>query len=299
MTIAINGNRHQEKHFHAIQRLVDTLVKAGVRVVMSDRFLDYLTRHLGPRFALGIDSCPLTRQPKADLAISIGGDGAFLKTAAWVGTSETPVAGINTGHLGYLSAFSFDREEEIYDFLIQGRCQVQPRSLLQIEIDAPQSATMRCGRPIPSVLTALNELAITRDQSSMLRIAAEINNRSSLNYMGDGLLISTPTGSTAYNLSVGGPILDPELRGWVISPIAAHSLSMRPLVVSDSGRIEIRVECRAESYRIATDGKSLTLPVESKLTISRAPYVVNLILQPNHSFADTLREKLGMGNTLA
>lgn len=298
MTIAINGNRHQEKHFAAIQRLVDTLVKRGERVVMSDRFLDYLTSHLGPRFALGIESCALSRAPKADLAISIGGDGAFLKTAGWVGCTETPIAGINTGHLGYLSAFTFEREEEIYEYLLEGNYQIEPRSLLQVELESEHSA-MRNGKAIPSLLHALNELAITRDISSMLRIGAEINNRSSLNYMGDGLLISTPTGSTAYNLSVGGPILDPELRGWVISPIAAHSLSMRPLVVKDSSRIEIRVECRADNYRIAVDGRSFTIPTDTRLTITRAPYVVNLVQQPHHSFADTLREKLGLGNTLA
>ncbi len=149
-------------------------------------------------------------------------------------------------------------------------------------------------------LIALNEIAITRgDNSAMLRIAARIGNRSSLNYMGDGLIISTPTGSTAYNLSVGGPVLDPELAGWVLSPIAAHSLSMRPLVVKDSSVIEINVETRADGYRVSADGKPVSLHVSDRLELKKAPYNVKLIQQTGHAFADTLRDKLGMGTTLA
>lgn len=298
MRIAVNGNRHQDGHFEAIQRLTDTMVGRGHHVIMSDRFLEYLESKLGPRFSAGIDYMPLSRQPEADLALSIGGDGAFLKTARWIGDSETPVAGINTGHLGYLSAFTFEEADEIYSQLLENDYRVEDRALIEVTIDTPADRS-NTGKPFPRRLTALNELAITRgDTASMLRISAEIDSRSSLNYMGDGLLVSTPTGSTAYNLSVGGPILDPQLRGWVLSPIAAHSLSMRPLVISDSSTIVIRVESRGEGYRLAADGKPLTLPLEATLTIRRAPYVVKLVQQTHHTFTDTLRDKLGLGNTL-
>ena len=290
MRIAINGNRHQEGHFEDIDRLVTALLKRGDSIVMAQRFLDYLTSRLGEKFAIGLDYIPLTQQPQADLAISIGGDGAFLKTARWIGDRPTPIAGINTGHLGYLSAFTFERPADIRSALIEGHYRVEQRSLLSVEVS---------GGGIPESqlpVTALNELAITRgDTSAMLRIEAVINRCSSLNYIGDGLIISTPTGSTAYNLSVGGPILDPELAGWVLSPIAAHSLSMRPLVVKDSSVLEISVQTRGENYRIAADGKPFTLPIGATLRITRAPYPVNLVLQPEHSFTDTLRTKLGMG----
>lgn len=298
MLVAINGNRHQEGHLEAIDRLVSHFVARGHDVVVAEPFFNYLTSHLGERFAMGLRCIPLTQNPAADIAISIGGDGAFLKTARWVGADSTPIAGINTGHLGYLSAFTFEHPADIRDTLLQGRFRVEERSLLHVEVGIPQ-AEERAFRHVPRVLTALNELAITRgDIASMLRIAAVIDDASSLNYMGDGLIISTPTGSTAYNLSVGGPILDPELRGWVLSPVAAHSLSMRPLVVKDTSTIKVVVESRGEGYRVAADGKSWTLPIGATLIVRRAPYVVRLIQQPHHTFTDTLRDKLGLGNTL-
>lgn len=263
-------------------------MKRGDYIVMAEPFLNYLTDNLSSRFAAGIDYLPLSTPPTADMAVSIGGDGAFLKTARWVGNREIPVAGINTGHLGYLSAFTFGNADEIYDALLNGRFRIENRSLLSVEISD--------GSPSQRTLTALNELAITRgDNAAMLNISAVIDNGPSLNYMGDGLIISTPTGSTAYNISVGGPILDPGLAGWVLSPIAAHSLSMRPLVVNDSSTIDISVSTRGQGYRLAADGKSVTLPLQAQLRVTRAPYHAKLVLQPEHLFTDTLREKLGMG----
>ena len=134
MRIAINGNKHQEGHLEEIDRLVSHIIREGHDVVMAEPFLNYLDNNLGGHFAAGIDYIPLTRRPQADMAISIGGDGAFLKTARWVGNSEIPVAGINTGHLGYLSAFTFENAEEIYSHLLVGDFRVENRSLLQADI---------------------------------------------------------------------------------------------------------------------------------------------------------------------
>ncbi|MDE6283285.1 MAG: NAD(+)/NADH kinase [Muribaculaceae bacterium] len=283
MIVAINGNRHQENHLADIQRLVDTLLRNDHRVVMSDRFLDYLVDKLGSRFALGIHHIRLTEQPEADLAIAIGGDGAFLKTAAWVGESEIPVAGINTGHLGFLAAFSFDRPDEIARYLVTGGYAVEPRALICVETPAGD-------------YYALNEVALLRgDNASMIIVDTDINGHHSLSYKGDGLIIATPTGSTAYNLSVGGPILDPSVNCWVISPIAAHSLSIRPLVINDSSTVTATVKLRAPSFRLAVDGKNISLPDGCRLTIRKAPYCLNVVTLPGHSFTDTIRNKLGLG----
>jgi len=288
MRVAINGNRHQEGHFEQIERLVDTLVKRGDDVVVAEVFLSYLESNLSPRFSFGLDRLPLTSRPHADLAVSIGGDGAFLKTARWVGSDASPVAGINTGHLGYLSAFTFENEDEIYSKLLAGRCPVERRALLNVAVSE--------NGLLSNPLFALNEIAITRgDNAAMLHIEVTIDGTSSLNYVGDGLIISTPTGSTAYNLSVGGPILAPTLEGWVISPVAAHSLSMRPLVVSSRSEIKIAVTTRGTAYRLSVDGKSQSLPLAARLEVTRAPFDVNLVVQPGHAFTDTLRDKLGMG----
>jgi NAD+ kinase len=284
MIVAINGNRHQENHLADIEQLVNNLLSHDVKVVMSDRFFDYLQDKLGPRFALGIHHIPLTHHPEADLAIAIGGDGAFLKTAAWVGNSAIPVAGINTGHLGFLAAFSFDRPEDISRYLLTANFSTEARSLLEVQT------------PTGSYY-ALNEAAITRgENASMVTIDTEINHHPSLTYKGDGLIIATPTGSTAYNLSVGGPILDPSVACWVIAPIAAHSLSIRPLVINDSSLFSAYVELRAHSFRLTLDGKSLQIPGGSTLHFRKAPFSVHVVIIPGHTFTDTLHTKLGLGN---
>lgn len=283
MIVAINGNRHQENHLDQIERLVDSFIRRDDTVVMTDRFLTYLEDKIGPRFGLGIRQIRLTETPEADVAVAIGGDGAFLKTAAWVGEAGIPVAGINTGHLGFLAAFSFDRPHQIFENLLTGDYLVEPRSV--IEVETPKG-----------VYHALNEVAVTRgEHASMVTVETDINTHHSLTYKGDGLIVATPTGSTAYNLSVGGPILDPELGAWVLSPIAAHSLSVRPLVISDKSSLRLRVSLRASCYNLAIDGKSYSMPADSELLVRRAPFPVNVVTLASHPFTDTLRSKLGLG----
>lgn len=284
MIIAINGNRHQEAHLEDIDRLVTTFLRRDDTVVMTDRFLDYLTDRIGGRFSIGIRRARMSEPPEADLALAIGGDGALLKTAAWIGSSAIPVAGINTGHLGFLAAFSFDRPDELERHLLGGDYEVQPRALLQVQT--------------PSGLHfALNEAAITRgENASMVTVDTLINGHHSLTYKGDGLIVATPTGSTAYNLSVGGPILDPSMAGWVISPIAAHSLAIRPLVVNDTVALSLDVTLRSDNFLLTIDGKAFTLPAPCRLNLSKAPFPLNLVTVPGHCFVDTLRSKLGLGN---
>lgn len=284
MIVAINGNRHQEAHFQDIERLVDAFLRRDDKVIMSDRFLDYLEDRIGGRFAIGIERVRLADKPQADLAIAIGGDGAFLKTAAWVGDSGIPVAGINTGHLGFLAAFSFDNPDDINRYLIAGDYVIEDRTMLEVETPA-------------GVFHALNEAAITRgENASMVSIRTEINGHDSLSYKGDGLIIATPTGSTAYNLSVGGPILDPSVAGWIIAPIAAHSLTVRPLVINDSSVVRLHVELRSPTFRLTLDGKSMSLPDGSLLSISKARWPLRLVTLPGHNFTDTLTTKMGLGN---
>lgn len=284
MIVAINGNRHQEAHFQDIERLVDAFLRRDDKVIMSDRFLDYLEDRIGGRFAIGIERVRLADKPQADLAIAIGGDGAFLKTAAWVGDSGIPVAGINTGHLGFLAAFSFDNPDDINRYLIAGDYVIEDRTMLEVETPA-------------GVFHALNEAAITRgENASMVSIRTEINGHDSLTYKGDGLILATPTGSTAYNLSVGGPILDPSVAGWIIAPIAAHSLTVRPLVINDSSVVRLHVEQRSPTFRLTLDGKSMSLPDGSLLSISKARWPLRLVTLPGHNFTDTLTTKMGLGN---
>ena len=287
-------------------------------VKASDELADYLNEHKIDNFVCGslelprLPQMPLIPEQRAtnlrfhgkpiNMVVVFGGDGTVLRAARMTGTSGVPILGINYGHLGFLSNPRTDGAIAMVQAALEGKVHREERANLHIDItyyhDEHKDLT-GAGSMLTESYFALNELAITRgDNASMLRVAARIDHRSSLNYMGDGLIISTPTGSTAYNLSVGGPVLDPELAGWVLSPIAAHSLSMRPLVVKDSSTIEISVETRADSFRVSADGKPVSLNVSDRLIISKAPYTVKLIQQTQHAFADTLREKLGMGTTL-
>ncbi len=292
MRFAINGNKRQDGHLDHIERLVSAFVAADHQVVMARPFLDYLAGRLGPRFALGVIPMELSEKPRADIAVSIGGDGAFLKTARWVADGGEPVAGINTGHLGFLSAFTFDRPEEIRSCLLEGRFDVDRRTLLEVSWDADPVG----GTPRRQSVTALNEVAITRaDTASMVRLPTRVNGCESLTYSGDGLIISTPTGSTAYNLSVGGPILDPSLGGFVLSPVAAHSLNIRPVVFGDTAVIEVLCEGRAPALRLAVDGKAVSIPTGTRVTVRKAPYTLSIVQNPGHCFSDTLLNKLGLG----
>ena len=205
----------------------------------------------------------------ADFAISIGGDGTFLRTARWVGAKEIPIIGINTGHLGFLAEESIKSAPQLIESLIEGKYFIESRSLLEVRAVEGDIRSSLSGWAY-----ALNEVAILRqDTASMITVNTLLDNMPVASYQGDGLIISTPTGSTAYNLSVGGPIVQPTAPCWVLSPIAPHSLTMRPLVVSDSHIIETSVDSRAETYRLTLDGRTLILPINVKLRVRRADFV--------------------------
>ncbi len=227
----------------------------------------------------------------ADFAISIGGDGTFLRTARWVGAKEIPIIGINTGHLGFLAEDSIKAAGEVIDNLMDGNYFIESRSLLEV-----RAVDGNIRSSLSGWAYALNEVAILRqDTASMITVNTLLDELPVASYQGDGLIISTPTGSTAYNLSVGGPIVQPTAPCWVLSPIAPHSLTMRPLVVSDSHVIETSVESRAETYRLTLDGRTLILPIDVKLHVRRAPFVVKVWHSKGHNFIDTLSAKLLWG----
>ena len=224
-----------------------------------------------------------------DIALSIGGDGTFLRTARWIGGHEIPILGINSGHLGYLTDLTLEEAPAIVSKIAALDFDVESRSLLAVEVK---------GDDIPQVAYpfALNEVAVLRDDSAgIIAVDTMLDTLPLATYHADGLIISTPTGSTGYNLSVGGPILSPNAGNFVLSPVAPHSLTMRPLVVCDSSTIDISVQARSGSFCLALDGRSLTLPATATLRITRAPFVTRVMLRRSHNFAETLRNKLLWG----
>lgn len=284
MKLAIYGSRHQDEYLDAIGAFLESISAASVDVVMHGKLYNYLSRIM-PRKLACVRRVSDGPDFEADYALSIGGDGSFLRTAAWVGNKEIPVVGINTGHLGYLAALGIDELPALLPMLADGLFNIERRRL--IEVSCPG---------VPEGTCALNEVTVTKaETSSIIDVEARINGRNLADYRADGLIICTPTGSTAYNLSVGGPIVEPTAPVLVLSPIAAHSLSLRPLVVDDSSVLEFSCSSRANAFRLSVDGRSWVLPLDMKLTLRRAPYDVKVLKPLGSSFADILRCKLSWG----
>ncbi len=285
MRLAIYGNKYQEGHIDGLSRFFKAITDYDVQVAMEYTFYNYLCRVLP--IPPHVDEIIKGDNFSADLAISIGGDGTFLRTAQWVGNKNIPIMGINTGHLGYLADVQISESEIILEDITTGNYKIEERSLIEVL----PSNTILDKWPF-----ALNEVAILKqDTASMISIKTKINDVELNTYLGDGLIISTPTGSTGYNLSVGGPIIEPTAPNWVISPIAAHSLTMRPLVVSNESIIKITTSSRATNYRLSLDGRSITLPEGSSISLQKAPFVIKVAQRLDHHFTDTLRNKLLWG----
>ena len=285
MRIAIFGNNYQDRHLTDIGKLFACLRRKGVEISVERNFYSYLSALLPDIQTVEIiDSADFT----ADMAISIGGDGTFLRTAARVGRKQIPIVGINTGHLGYLAEISIGEFEEMLDEFAAGKYSIEQRSLIE--------AIAADGIALPGRF-ALNEVAIQKNAStSMLQMDTTVNGNRLTSYLGDGLIVATPTGSTAYNLSVGGPILHPASSSFVVSPIAAHSLTMRPLVIPDNMEVAITtVSDRSKSFRISIDGVSASLPTGTEIRLHKAPFPIRLLQRNNHDFARILRNKLMWG----
>ena len=280
--IVIFGNRYQQDDTTRVLSLLDDLRRRGLDIAVEREYLQYL----GGERDLGVASFDADQVPDADMALSLGGDGTLLTTVMWVARQGMPILGINVGHLGYLTAGRLADGSELLDEVLAGNYRIEERTMLQVSCDA-----VDIQHP-----WALNEVAVLRhDTSSMLDMETRLRSHELTTYRGDGLIVSTPTGSTAYNLSVGGPILEPTTSCLVLSPISPHSLTMRPLVVRDDSVMTIRTHSRASHYEVSIDGEVTLCPTGSALTIARAPYCARIIQLQGNNFANTLRQKLLWG----
>lgn len=286
MRIAIYGSRRQQAAFGKVAEFLRNLAENGDSVVMHGKLYDHLMDAIPDAMSV-VDMVCDNGDFEADLAVSLGGDGTFLRTALWVADKRIPIVGVNTGHLGYLTALSIDQLIDLPGLISSDRLRIESRSMLEVTSPELPASTGRY---------ALNEVAVLKEESaSMIQAEVSLGGLPMASYRADGLIICTSTGSTAYNLSVGGPIVQPTLDVCVISPIAAHSLSMRPLVFDARESVEIIPRSRARHVRIALDGRSTTLDVETPIVIRKAPFKVMVMQTSGHTFADALREKLHWG----
>lgn len=285
-SVSLYGSHRQEGHVSDIWLLISQLLAHGIKVSVEKKLADALTEE-GFRLAIhGVKTC--TRLPEdTQLAISVGGDGTFLHTARWLCGKEIPILGINTGHLGFLAENTTETINYVVELITRGEGHIEKRLVLQVECDT---------HPLPERPFALNEIAILKGAASMIDISVNVDGLYLASYRADGLLVSTPTGSTAYNLSVGGPILAPTLECIALSPIAPHTLTLRPVVVGANSNVEAVVTSRANDFRLSIDGKSVTIPCGTPLKIHKADYSVLTIRKPGENFASTLRNKLLWGH---
>jgi len=285
MKTGIFGNNFQFERQKSIQTLFDKLQALHSEIYVERRFYHYLSKQLAysPTVAGLIESDPFA----LDLAISLGGDGTFLRTAAWVGRQNIPIVGINTGRLGFLADIRTDDIETTLDEIFRGDFLIEKRSVLELESTPPFKGTYNY---------ALNEIAILkRETSSMITIHTSLNEEYLTDYLGDGLIVATPTGSTAYSMSVNGPIIIPQANDFVLSPVAPHSLNVRPLVIPDNYCIRLNVETRNNNFLVALDGGSEIYPPGSELLIRKADFTIQLVKRYPQNFYQTLRKKLLWG----
>ena len=288
MKIGIFGSNYQTNKQISIKNLFDQLKKRQAEVWVEEFFYDYLSKTFAftPSIAGLINQEPLA----LDVAFSLGGDGTFLRTATWIGRQTIPVLGINLGRLGFLADISAFEMEQVVDAIFSKNYSLEEKRLLQLDYPLPFHGEYNY---------ALNEIAVLkRDTSSMISISAFLNDEFLTEYLADGLLISTPTGSTAYNLSVNGPIILPQCRNFVLSPVAPHSLNVRPLVIPEDYKIRLKVVSRSQNFLIALDGRSDVFPSGVEFQIQKADFTISVVKLPHYSFYDTLRKKLLWGTDI-
>ncbi|MCK5821667.1 MAG: NAD kinase [Bacteroidales bacterium] len=268
--------------------LLSRLASHGARVYIFNPFYEYVNEWIDEKLEIdGTFSSPADLPEDADFMLSIGGDGTFLEAVSYVRDKGIPVAGINAGRLGFLADIAQEAISKALDSILLGLYKVEERTLLELKSDQDLFGEFSF---------ALNEITIhKRDDSSMIKLHAYLNDEFLNTYWADGLIVSTPTGSTAYSLSVGGPIVLPGIRDFIIAPIAPHNLTVRPLVFPDNMELKLRVEGRSGKVLVSLDSRSVVMETGLELRITKAPFKVLTIRLNDHSFYNTLRSKLMWG----
>lgn len=283
---AIFGNTYQPKKCEAVQKLFDALTAFGIVPLIDRPFFEYLSEDM--HIAVPAHQLITDDSFEADFAVSMGGDGTFLTTAMRVGDKQIPILGINTGRLGFLADFSLDDISETLKHLQDDLLRKEKCNVLQVECSEGQMQ----GYPF-----ALNEVAVLkRDNSSMISIRVDLGGEYLTTYQADGLIVNTPTGSTGYALSVGGPVMLPGSQNLGLVPVAPHGLTVRPLTLPDDLEITLTVESRSHNFLVAIDGRSESCQDSTKLVIRKAPYQVVVLKRPETTFLHTLRSKLLWGS---
>jgi len=289
MKVGIYGQFYHEDSEKYVQLLLNSLKSHHIDVHIEVEFQKIIEKNKGI-------STPVSGMPtftkldnSFDLFFSVGGDGTLLKSITYIGSLGIPIVGINTGRLGFLATIQKTTIKKSIDAIVRGNYSISERSLLSIHTN-PKSDEL-----FP-LNYALNEIAVNRkNTTSMIKVETFINEDYLTTYWSDGLIVSTPTGSTGYSLSCGGPVIHPDTHSLALTPIAPHNLNARPLVIPDSSEITLKVSGREETYLVSLDSRIATLENTTTIKIKKAPFTIKMVQLNDNPFVHTLREKLLWG----
>lgn len=285
LRFALFGNEYQAKKSVAVERTINYLRAHGAELYIDRPYYEFLVRQSDDEvWCSGVFD---DYNFDVDFAISLGGDGTFLRAASRVGAKGIPVLGVNMGRLGFLSDVLPLEVEKALGEIFEGQYKLEEHTVIKVEAE---------GEPIEGNPYALNDIALLkRVDASMITIRCSVNGEYLVTYQADGLIVSTPTGSTAYNLSNGGPIIVPSADILCLTPVAPHSLNIRPIVINDDCVVELEVESRSHNFLAAIDGRSEKLREGTKVIIRRAPFKIKIVKQRSSHYFSTLRDKLMWG----
>lgn len=286
MRIGIHGRDFKAKSSRFIEKLLDQLNQYNAEVWLSSKFIKQVKTGVLKKvkyktFELGDNLKNL------DFFFSLGGDGTMLESVTFVGKSEVPILGINTGRLGFLATTSRENADKALDSLFKGNYKTESRTLLKL------SSTPKL---FGNLNFALNDLTIMKkDTSSMITVHVYVDGELLNSYWADGIIVSTPTGSTGYSLSCGGPLVYPKSESFVITPVSPHNLGSRPIVIADNSEISFQIEGRSKKYLVSLDSRFETIDDSVKLVVKKEKFKVKLVILPGHHYFKTLRQKLNWG----
>ncbi|PWA06959.1 NAD kinase [Flavobacterium psychrotolerans] len=289
MKVAIYGQYYRNSTESIINDIFVFFNKNNVEMVIEEVFSEMLYEKKIIKKEYKTFNSHTELDATFDMFISIGGDGTILRAATLVRKSEIPILGINAGRLGFLASIQKENIEAFLQLVIEKKYTISPRTLLSLNCSPKNEA-------IQDINFAMNEITVSRkDTASMITIETYLNGEYLNSYWADGLIIATPTGSTGYSMSCGGPILIPEVKSLVITPIAPHNLNARPLVIPDKTEIRLKVSGREENYLVSLDSRIASVKNESVLIIKKTPFKINMVEIPEETFLKTLRNKLLWG----
>ncbi len=288
MKVAIYGQSFPGNDINCVIELLDELEKINAKVAIESDFLslikdvhsikDYDTYALNK----GLDS-------SFDMFVSFGGDGTMLRAVTYVKDLDIPIVGVNTGRLGFLSTFKKEDVRKVVTEFVAGSFSIQERSLIEINLDHDVAE-------YGNLNFALNEITISRkDTTSMITIETYLDGEYLTSYWADGLIVSTPTGSTGYSLSCGGPVIAPSTKSLVLTPIAPHNLNARPFVIPDNTEIRLKVYGREDNHLVSLDSRIATIPNEKEIVVKKSDFTIKMVEYKSESFLKTLRNKMLWG----